>query len=119
MVIVRPGSDGKIKVNYTGGSGSIKVTLDVQGYFTNTQILPPATGPDPERSGNRPAARMLTRSLTDRVSAGVNPVNGNLLLTQNLLNLTGIGHGVNINVRRAGPLMCSPSWSASSDLRQA
>jgi hypothetical protein len=42
---------------------------------------------------------MLTRSLTDRVSAGVNPVNGNLLLTQNLLSLTGIGHGVNINVR--------------------
>ena len=70
LTIVRPGSDGKIKVNYTGGSGSIMVVLDVQGYFTNTQILPPATGSGLERSGNRPATGMLTRSLTDRVSAG-------------------------------------------------
>ena len=76
LTIVRPGSDGKIKVNYTGGSGSIMVVLDVQGYFTNTQILPPATGSGLERSGNRPATGMLTRSLTDRVAAGVNPVNG-------------------------------------------
>jgi hypothetical protein len=75
------------------------VVLDVQGYFTNMQILPPATGPRLEQSGNRPATGMITRSLTDRVTAGINPVNGNLLLTQNLLNLTGIGQGVNINVR--------------------
>jgi len=42
---------------------------------------------------------MISRSLTDRVATEVNPTTGNLLVTQNLLNLGGVGPGVSIGVR--------------------
>ena len=99
LAIIRPGTNGKVKIKNTSASGSIRVVLDAQGYFTNVNSLPPATGLNTGLSGNRAGTQMLTQPLTDRISAGINPVNGNLLLTQNLLSLTGVGVPLSIGVR--------------------
>lgn len=37
--------------------------------------------------------------MNDRTSAEINPTNGNLLLTQQLLSITGVGPSVGVNVR--------------------
>lgn len=73
LVIVRPGSDGKIKVNYTGGSGSINVTLDVQGYFTNAQAVGPPIGTSRWRSGSRADSQPISRTINDRTGLEVTP----------------------------------------------
>jgi hypothetical protein len=93
MAIIRPGSDGRVRVSNNAASGSVRVVLDTQGYFTNEQSLPAPYGSSRWRSGSRSDAGMISRSLNDRVATEVNPTTGNLLVTQNLLNLPGIGQG--------------------------
>ncbi len=109
MTIVRPGADGKVKVKNTAASGWVRVVIDAQGYFTNTQNLAPAVGTQIWRSGSRGDAGMIGRALTDRVNTEVNPTTGNLLITRSLLSLTGIGQGVNVGVR----------YNEGNDLRPA
>ncbi len=109
LTIVRPGADGKVKVKNTSASGTVRVVMDAQGYFTNTQNLLPAVGTQTWRSGSRGDAGMIGRALTDRVNTEVNPTTGNLLITRSLLSLTGIGQGVNVGVR----------YNEGNDLRPA
>lgn len=99
MAIIRPGSDGKVKVRYDAPSGSARVVLDTQGYFTNTNVVGPASGTNTAASGSRSSRQPASRTLNDRTSAEINPTNGNLLLTQQLLSITGVGPSVGVNVR--------------------
>lgn len=99
LAIIRPGAtDGKINIRNTGPV-SIDLILDAEGWFINNTSLPPASVGDPAQSGSRSAANMIGRSLTDRVSANINPTNGNLVLTQQLLSLTGVGVQASVNMR--------------------
>lgn len=58
LAILRPGPDGKIKIKNSTPSGSLRVLIDVQGYFTNTENLPPAVGLNPVSSGSRASAQI-------------------------------------------------------------
>ncbi|SEF12092.1 YD repeat-containing protein [Arthrobacter alpinus] len=62
-------------------------------------VLPPATGPDGIKSGNRGAAAMVTRHLTDMTAISFNPTNGNVVLTGQLLHVKGAGHDLGIGWR--------------------
>lgn len=98
-IIVRPGPDGFVNIRNVSTSGTIRVDFDLQGYFLNELALAPASGTSPTLSGNRSAAGPITRTLTDRSGLAINPTNGNLLYTQSLLNLAGIGPSVSVGVR--------------------
>lgn len=62
-------------------------------------VLPPATGPDGAKSGNRGAAAMVSRHLTDMTAVSWNPTNGNMVLTGQLLHVRGAGRDVGIGWR--------------------
>jgi RHS repeat-associated protein len=102
MVAVKPGTAGVntnvIKVT-NNGTAPVDIVVDAEGWFTNAQVLPVAVGPANTTSGDRSSNQLLKRSLTDRITAGVNPTNGNLLLTQGLLSINGIGPKLNIGFR--------------------
>ena len=61
--------------------------------------LPPAAGANGQLAGNRSAAAMLTRNLTDRVKLGWNPTTGNILLTGQLLHLEGADRDIDLSWR--------------------
>lgn len=97
--IIRPGTtDGKIIVRNLG-TAPAHFVIDTQGWFTNANLLPPAVGSNGLRSGERGAASMVGRGLTDAVKVSWNPTNGNTVLTGKLLSLAGIGQGMNISWR--------------------
>ncbi|TKV57001.1 RHS repeat-associated core domain-containing protein [Nakamurella flava] len=99
-VITRVGcTDGKIKVRNNSTSGSINVIVDAQSYFTNSNVVGPASGSAVEQSGSRGSQQPSSRSINDRTQVEVNPTNGNLLVTQQLLGLKGVGPAVGIGVR--------------------
>lgn len=99
LSVVRPSvADGTIKI-YNGSTSTVNVVLDAEGYFTNPSVLPPAVGPNPTGSGSRVAAAMITHPLTDRIGAQINPSNGNLLITQNLLSVAGVGQSASVMMR--------------------
>ncbi len=62
-------------------------------------VLPPASGPDASKSGNRSAASMVTRHLTDRTTVSWNPTNGNVVLAGQLLHVKGAGVDLGIGWR--------------------
>jgi hypothetical protein len=62
-------------------------------------VLPPASGPDGIKSGNRSAAAMVTRHLTDMTANSWNPTNGNVVLTGQLLHVKGAGRDLGIGWR--------------------
>jgi RHS repeat-associated protein len=62
-------------------------------------LLPPASGPDGIKSGNRSAASMVTRHLTDRTAISWNPTNGNMVLAGQLLHIKGAGRDLGIGWR--------------------
>lgn len=61
--------------------------------------LAPATGPNGILSGDRSAAGMVSRNLTDTVKQEWNPVTGNFLLTGKLLHLQGTGRDIDLSLR--------------------
>lgn len=62
-------------------------------------VLPPASGSDGIKSGNRAAASMVTRQLTDRTAISWNPTNGNMVLAGQLLHIKGAGRDLGIGWR--------------------
>lgn len=99
MAWVRPGaSTGKVWVK-NDGAATVRVALCAEGYVTNPAALPPAASTTPTMSGSRSAASMISHNLTDRSGVQINPTNGNLLYTQALLNLAGVGQGASVGVR--------------------
>ncbi|MGF9663173.1 RHS repeat-associated core domain-containing protein [Arthrobacter crystallopoietes] len=61
--------------------------------------LPPAAGPDGILAGNRKAAQMVSRDLTDTVKLGWNPATGNTVLTGKLLHLEGADRDIDLSWR--------------------
>jgi YD repeat-containing protein len=61
--------------------------------------LPPAAGPDGIMAGNRKAAQMVSRNLTDTVKLGWNPATGNIVLTGKLLHLEGADRDIDLSWR--------------------
>ncbi|MDY7542127.1 RHS repeat-associated core domain-containing protein [Cryobacterium sp. 5B3] len=61
--------------------------------------LPPASGPDGSKSGNRDVSMMVSRHLTDFSALGWNPTNGNMVLTGQLLNVHGVGRDLTVGWR--------------------
>jgi hypothetical protein len=59
--------------------------------------LPPAVGPDGILSGNRKAAQIVSRDLTDTVKLGWNPATGNIVLTGKLLHLEGADRDIDLS----------------------
>jgi RHS repeat-associated protein len=101
LVVVKPGTSNSAAPNvvyvHNNGPNVVDVIIDSEGWFTNSNVMAPASGGNPQTSGNRSSQSLLIRDVTDRVQAGVNPVNGNLLINQSLLNLGGVG-GIDLNV---------------------
>ncbi|WP_442545223.1 RHS repeat domain-containing protein [Arthrobacter sp. KN11-1C] len=62
-------------------------------------VLPPASGTNGIASGNRGAAAMVTRHLTDMTAMSWNPTNGNVVLTGQLLHVKGAGRDLGIGWR--------------------
>ncbi|WP_043429301.1 RHS repeat-associated core domain-containing protein [Arthrobacter sp. FB24] len=62
-------------------------------------VLPPASGADGIKSGNRSAAAMITRQLTDLSALSYNPTNGNVVLTGQLLHVKGANRDLSIGWR--------------------
>lgn len=99
LMLVQPAvSDGTIKVR-NNSSTAVNVILDAEGYLTNPSVLPQAVGVNPTASGSRTAASMISHTSTDRSGVQINPTNGNLLYSQALLNLTGVGQSASVGVR--------------------
>ncbi len=99
LALVQPAvTDGTTKIR-NNSSTAVNFILDAEGYLTNPSVLPQAYGTNPTASGSRTAAAMISHTSTDRSGAQINPTNGNLLYSQALLNLTGIGNSTSVGVR--------------------
>ncbi|MBG6181854.1 RHS repeat-associated core domain-containing protein [Arthrobacter sp. CAN_A1] len=99
VAIIRPGTaDGKIIVRNLG-TAPAHFVIDTQGWFTNANLLPPAIGANGTRSGERGAASMVGRGLSDTAKVSWNPTNGNAVFTGKLLNVAGVGQGMNVSWR--------------------
>lgn len=61
--------------------------------------LPPISGPDGHLAGERKAAQMVTRNLSDAIKLAWNPATGNLVLTGKLLHLEGADRDINLSWR--------------------
>ncbi|WP_043429303.1 RHS repeat-associated core domain-containing protein [Arthrobacter sp. FB24] len=61
--------------------------------------LAPATGANGVASGNRAAASMVTRQLSDAAALSWNPTNGNIVLTGDLLHLKGVTRDMDVKWR--------------------
>jgi RHS repeat-associated protein len=103
LIVIKPGTAGSQAPNVVyvrnNGGDPVDVIVDAEGWFTNANVLPAAVGGAPGTSGNRASNSVLMRNLTDRVQAGVNPTNGNLLVTQSLLSLAGVGPSASVGIR--------------------
>ncbi len=99
LTVIQPAlSTGTIKVRNVS-SVAVNLVLDAEGYFTNPSVLPAAIGPNNTNTGSRTAGAMIKRTLTDRSGVQINPGNGNLLYTQSLLSLAGIGQSATVGLR--------------------
>jgi len=99
LAFIQPAvSDGTVKIRNVSGT-TVNVILDAEGYLTNPSVLPAAYGTNPTASGSRTAAAMVKHTMTDRSGVQFNPTNGNLLYSQALLNLTGVGQSASVGLR--------------------
>ena len=64
-----------------------------------SDTLPPATGPNGHLAGDRSAAAMVSRDLTDTIKQSWNPTTGNFLVTGKLLHLEGHGRDIDVSWR--------------------
>jgi YD repeat-containing protein len=94
-IVVRPSATtGKVKI-YNEGASPVDIVIDSQGWFSNANLLPPATVNGAE-SGSRGKASMVGHALTDSTRLAVNPTSGNTVLTGRLFNIRGIGQDMNV-----------------------
>jgi len=99
LMLIKPSIvDGTIKIR-NNSAVAVNLVLDAQGYFTNPSVLPAAIGPNATNTGSRAAASMIKRTLTDRSGIQMNPGNGNLLYTQSLLSLAGVGQSASVGLK--------------------
>ena len=99
MAWIRPGATtGKVNIK-NNGTATMRVALVGEGYMTNPGALAPVSGNSPNLSGVRTADQMFAHSLTDRAQVQFNPTDGNLLYTQGLLNITGVGQPGQVMLR--------------------
>lgn len=99
FAVLKPGvSDGKVYVRNVSNR-TVTLIVDVEGYFVTANQLPPAYGPSSTSSGDRVDDQLWTHTLTDRSGVAVSPVNGNLVYTQKLLSMAGIGISSSVMLR--------------------
>jgi len=80
-------------------AAAVPANLGVAMSLPFVNNLPPAAGANGHLAGNRSAAAVLTRNLTDRVKLGWNPTTGNILLTGQLLHLEGADRDIDLSWR--------------------
>lgn len=93
------------------GAGASAVPV----FGMSPMVLAPPSGANGINSGNRKAASMVSRHLTDLSSIGWNPTNGNLVLTGQLLHVKGAGRDLAFGFRYNGLNDVRPTLSVGHD----
>lgn len=118
MAWIRPGATtGKVNIK-NNGTATMRVALVGEGYMTSPGALAPVSGISPGLSGVRSADSMFAHPLTDRAQVQFDPTDGNLLYTQGLFNIAGVGQPNQVMLRYNSHNDTRPSLSVGRNESQ-
>ena len=96
-------------------AAAVPANLGVAMNLPLNDSLPAAAGPNGHLAGNRSAAGMVSRNLTDTVKQSWNPTTGNFLVTGKLLHLEGPGPDIDLSWRYNSVNDHRPTLSEGTD----